>query len=86
MADGAGSGGVPLGAGHGTVVAFDDPRGWGEVRSDEGVGYPFHCTAVVDGSRAIATGTEVAFRVTPGRLGRWEATAVTPVAPTSAPG
>jgi cold shock CspA family protein len=72
-----GSGGVPLGAGRGTVVAFDDPRGWGRVRTDGGVEYPFHCTAVADGTRAVEVGTEVAFRVVPGRLGRWEATALT---------
>jgi cold shock CspA family protein len=69
--DGAG---VPLGARHGTVVSFDDPRGLGEVRADEGVDYPFHCTAVADGSRSISVGTSVAFRVVAGRLGRWEAT------------
>jgi cold shock CspA family protein len=65
--------GVPLGTRHGTVVSFDDPRGLGEVRAEDGVGYPFHCTAVADGSRTIAVGTLVSFRVVAGRLGRWEA-------------
>jgi cold shock CspA family protein len=49
------------------------------VRSTAGDLYPFHCTAVADGSRTIATGTVVSFRVVPGRLGRWEATELRPV-------
>jgi cold shock CspA family protein len=70
---------VPLGSVHGTVADFDDPRGVGTVRSTAGDLYPFHCTAVADGSRTIATGTVVSFRVVPGRLGRWEATELRPV-------
>jgi cold shock CspA family protein len=69
---------VPLAPGRGTVASFDDPRGLGVVRSDAGVDYPFHCTAVADGSRAIDEGTEVTFRVVAGRLGRWEATDLRP--------
>jgi cold shock CspA family protein len=79
MGPAAGTGGGPLGAGRGTVASFDDPRGWGAVRSADGVELPFHCTAIVDGSRTVAVGAEVAFRVVPGRLGRWEATAITPL-------
>jgi cold shock CspA family protein len=59
-------------------VAFDDPRGLGVVRADDDVDYPFHCTAITDGTRTIELGTAVAFRVRPGRLGRWEATDVRP--------
>jgi cold shock CspA family protein len=77
MALGAGAG-VPLGAGRGTVVSFDDPRGLGVVRSDEGVEHPFHCTAIADGTRAIEVGTAVTYRVVPGRLGRWEASDMRP--------
>jgi hypothetical protein len=40
--------------------------------------YPFHCTAIADGSRTIEVGTFVTFDVVAGRLGRWEASAVTP--------
>jgi cold shock CspA family protein len=75
--------GVPLGARQGTVVEFDDPRGLGVVRADDGVDYPFHCTAVADGTRSIAEGSSVSFRVVPGRLGRWEAAALTPATPTA---
>jgi len=73
--------GVPLGPGRGVVESFDDPRGLGVVRSDAGVAYPFHCTAVADGSRTIAEGATVSFRVVPGRLGRWEAADLVTVAP-----
>ena len=65
----------------GTVAEFDDARGLGTVESG-GRAYPFHCTQISDGSRTIAVGTEVTFEVTAGRLGRWEATAITP-APTT---
>jgi cold shock CspA family protein len=78
--DAAPTTGIPLGPGRGTVVVFDDPRGLGVVRSEDGVEHPFHCTAVADGSRAVAVGTAVAYRVVPGRMGRWEATAITPLA------
>jgi cold shock CspA family protein len=71
--------GVPLGPGRGVVESFDDPRGLGVVRSDLGVDYPFHCTAVADGTRTIEAGTPVAFRVAPGRSGRWEATDLVPL-------
>ena len=70
--------GTPLGAQQGSVVEFDDPRGLGTVRSLAGVDYPFHCTAVADGTRTIEVGTDVTFSVAPGRLGRWEAVALTP--------
>ena len=69
---------VPLGAGRGVVVSFDDPRGLGVVRSDAGVEHPFHCTAIADGSRSIEVGTAVTYRVAPGRLGRWEASDMRP--------
>jgi CspA family cold shock protein len=70
--------GVPLSPGTGVVESFDDPRGLGVVRSDDGVDYPFHCTAVADGTRTIAVGTPVSFRVAAGRRGRWEATDLRP--------
>jgi cold shock CspA family protein len=50
------------------------------VRTAAGDVYPFHCTAVADGSRTIAEGTVVGFRVVPGRLGRWEAAELRPLA------
>jgi cold shock CspA family protein len=63
----------------GTVVAFDDAKGFGTVHDDStDDAYFFHCTAITDGTRTIATGTTVMFDVVPGRNGRWEATEVTP--------
>lgn len=67
----------------GTVVAFDADAGFGEVRSDDGHAYAFHCTRIADGSRLIAIGTPVHFRVVAAHLGRWEATELVVVGPTS---
>jgi cold shock CspA family protein len=63
----------------GVVEVFDDPRGLGEVRSDDGAVHPFHCTAIADGSRTIEVGTPVRYRIVAGRLGRWEAADITPL-------
>jgi cold shock CspA family protein len=57
----------------GTVTEFDDPRGFGVVTADDGTRFPFHCTAIADGTRTIEVGTVVEFEVVPGRMGRWEA-------------
>jgi cold shock CspA family protein len=62
----------------GTVSSFDEPRGLGTVAGDEGTDYPFHCTAIDDGTRAIEPGTRVRFEISAG-LGRWEAAALEPV-------
>jgi CspA family cold shock protein len=59
----------------GTVVEFDEPRGLGTIESD-GTRYPFHCTAIADGTRTIAVGTKVSFEVRPAGMGRWEATTI----------
>ena len=61
----------------GTVVTFDEARGLGEIDAD-GQRYPFHCTAIADGTRTIAVGAVVAFETRAGGLGRWEATAIEP--------
>jgi len=63
----------------GVVTEFDEPRGLGSLRGDDGTSYPFHCTAVADGSRVVAVGTRVVFIVTAGHGGRYEARAVTPL-------
>lgn len=55
----------------GTVTDFDVEVGWGVVTSGR-ADYPFHSTALVDGTRLIDIGTTVAFEVVPGRMGRWE--------------
>ena len=66
----------------GRVASFDDPRGIGVVVDSDGNEYPFHCTAILDGTRTIEVGAQVTFMVAAGRLGNWEATAVA-IAPES---
>jgi cold shock CspA family protein len=63
----------------GAVSAFSEHRGLGEITADDATILPFHCTRIADGSRTIAVGTRVEFDVVPGPLGRWEASAITPV-------
>lgn len=63
----------------GTVVDFDEHRGYGTVRADDGRELFFHCTAIADGSRTIPVGASVAFAVVPGHRGTWEAANVQPV-------
>ncbi|HEX8802928.1 MAG TPA: cold shock domain-containing protein [Acidimicrobiales bacterium] len=63
----------PRARGTGVVQSFDDARGLGVVRADDGAELPFHCTAIADGTRTIAVGRRVAFTVVAGHLGRWEA-------------
>jgi cold shock CspA family protein len=62
----------------GNVTSFDEERGIGVVRADAGE-WPFHCTAIADGSRRIPEGTMVTFRIVAAQLGRWEATELTPM-------
>lgn len=63
----------------GRVTSFDAKGGWGEVTDvDSGRVYPFHCTAIADGSRTIEVDTSVDFEVTPGRMGRWEGRGLKP--------
>ena len=69
MAAPVGSAGPRLGR----VGAFDATRGLGSVTDDAGVAYPFHATAIADGSRRIEVGTRVAFSLAPGHGGRREA-------------
>lgn len=59
----------------GQIVEFDPDRGVGTVRSANDANQTaFHCTAIADGSRHIDPGAAVAYRLSPGHLGRWEAT------------
>lgn len=60
----------------GRVVAFDDAVGLGQVESDAGVRYPFHCIEIADGTRTIAVGTAVTFALLC-KLGRYEAAQIT---------
>ena len=61
----------------GSVESFDGDRGTGVVIDDAGEQFPFHSTAIADGTRTIDVGTRVKFAVTPG-LGRWEAAGLRP--------
>lgn len=60
----------------GKVRGFDERRGLGEIEGDDRATFPFHCTAIADGTRRIAPGTPVEFEVVAGLPGRWEATAI----------
>ena len=60
----------------GIVAAFDSPRGLGTITGEDGVEHPFHCTALLDGTREVAEGAAVAFEVRPAGMGRWEATRI----------
>lgn len=62
----------------GVVTAFDDQTGLGTVTAADGTVLGFHCTAIADGSRTIATGLDVRFRVAAAGGGRWEAVAIVP--------
>jgi cold shock CspA family protein len=66
--------------GTGVVAEFDEGRGLGTIRADDGAVLPFHCTAIADGTRTIPVGQRVAFDVVAGLVGRWEASSVTPAA------
>jgi cold shock protein len=61
----------------GTVHTFDPVRGYGTVESDDGRSWFFHCTQIAGGSRTINAGARVRFGVMAGRMGRWEAVALT---------
>ena len=65
----------------GVITEFDDPRGLGTVTAEDGTTYPFHCTAITDGTRTIEVGAAVEFDVVPGRMGRWEAAQLSTVGP-----
>jgi cold shock CspA family protein len=60
----------------GQVVAFDEQRGLGEIRTADGARYAFHCTAIADGTRTIAGDARVEFELVPGPVGAFEAGAV----------
>lgn len=67
----------------GVVSEFDEPRGLGVVKGEDGERYVFHCTALSDGSRTVETGSEVVFATAPGHLGRVEARQIVVVAASS---
>jgi cold shock CspA family protein len=70
----------------GTVDTFDPRRGLGTVtdRADGSI-FPFHATAIADGSRQVQVGTEVRFVVEPAHLGRYEARRIVALGATPSP-
>jgi cold shock CspA family protein len=67
---------VPIGR----VIAFDEHVGLGEVASDDGQVYVFHCVEIADGSRTIEVGAGVEFELML-KFGRFEASRLRPVPP-----
>ena len=60
----------------GVVSSFDEAKGYGTVRSEDGGELFFHCTQIVDGSRRVDVGQRVTFRIVAGQRGQWEAAAL----------
>ena len=60
----------------GVVISFDDRRGDGFVRSDEGEDLYFHCVSINDGSRHVDEGERVSARRSVGRRGHDEVVAI----------
>jgi cold shock CspA family protein len=56
----------------GVIATFDDHRGDGMMRSDDGQLFYFHCVAIEDGSRTILVGVRAAGERHVGRLGKDE--------------
>ncbi len=73
------------GARLGRVTAYDAARGLGTLQavdppsSAAAAVFPFHCTAITDGTRQIEVGTLVAFVTVAGLGGTVEARSVRPV-------
>ena len=60
----------------GVVVDFDDDKGIGTVRSEDGRELFFHCTQIADGTRTIPVGAQVTFDVRPWHRGQYQAVAL----------
>jgi cold shock CspA family protein len=60
----------------GNVVSYDEDAGLGVIAAGDGCTYPFHATAIADGSRSITSGSEVHFLVVFAPRGRLEAAQV----------
>lgn len=65
-----------FGAATGTVASFDQAAGLGVINGSDGEVFPFHCTAIADGTRDIEVGKTVTFMVVAGHLGKLEATQI----------
>ncbi len=60
----------------GRVASFDAATGWGVIAAVGGTEYPFHCTAIADGTRSIEAAAQVTFWLAPGHRGVWEAAGI----------
>lgn len=60
----------------GTVTAFDEYVGLGEITSGTGDVVALQCIGIADGTRRIDVGATVTYELLP-KLGRYEATAIT---------
>jgi hypothetical protein len=58
----------------GSVVAFDVDAGIGEVATEKGEVFGFHCTAIAGGERVISVGTAVVFSLRAFHRGELQAT------------
>jgi cold shock CspA family protein len=56
----------------GVVESFDEPRGDGVVRSDDGQRFYFHCVSIADGSRYIDQGVRISAQRSVGHCGHDE--------------
>ena len=65
-----------FGTADGSVAEFDKHAGLGVIVGDDAKSYPFHCTAIADGTRDIAVGTKVTFTIAAGHKGQLEATEI----------
>ena len=61
----------------GRVEQYLSSTGLGEVSDESGLRYPFHCTAIANGTREIPDGQPVRFVLRTARGGRLEADAIT---------
>ena len=71
----------PVGPQHGVVEAFDSHACLGTILGATGGDWPFHCTALVDGTREVQPGTAVVFVVVRRPGGRLEAGRISPLRP-----
>jgi cold shock CspA family protein len=53
----------------GVVESFDDARGDGIVRSDDGQQFYFHCVCIADGSRHVDEGVRISAQRSVGHCG-----------------
>lgn len=71
------TGGTCAGSTTGTVTAFDERVGLGEITAGDGTVVRFHCVSIADGTRTIDVDTVVEFVPLP-KLGRYEADDIRP--------